>query len=234
MGSVICVELARRGYSVAVHYRGGRDRAAAVAGALPVAVAHAWLGADLLDRAAAWRLVADAGRALGGPVTAVVDASWPAFVSGPIAELGASDVDAALAGVRAHLHLCAAAAPALRLTRGSLVFLGGALAHRRHPSLGLFSLTKAAAESATLTFALEEGHHGVRANVIAPGRVDIGGGDLAESDPAYASLDTIGALKRSLPLPTASDIARTVAYLVGPDSTAVTGQVIAVAGGEQW
>ena len=144
IGVAIASLLGSRGYSIAVHYRAGRDRAESVVAGLPGPHPHIAVGVDLLDRGATERAVADAERAL------------------------------------------------------------------------------------------EEGRYGMRANVIAPGRVDIGDGDLTESDAAYASLDAIGALRRSLPLPTADEVAHTVAFLIGPESTAITGQVIATAGGEQW
>jgi NAD(P)-dependent dehydrogenase (short-subunit alcohol dehydrogenase family) len=234
IGVAIASHLGSRGYSIAVHYRSGRDRAESVVAGLPGPHPHIAVGVDLLDRGATERAVADAERALEGPLTAVVNSAWPTFASSRISDLEQDDIDAGFAAVRGHLNLCAAVVRSLRKTRGSLVLLGGALAHRRHPSLGLYSLTKAAAESATLTLALEEGRYGIRANVVAPGRVDIGVGDLTESDAAYASLDAIGALRRSLPLPTADEVAHTVAFLIGPESTAITGQVIATAGGEQW
>ena len=86
-----------------------------------------------------------------------MNCAWPSHASAPIAEAGPALRESALDGLRTQLNLAAACVPSLRQSAGSFVMLGGALAHRRHPGLGLYSLSKAAAESACLTMALEEG-----------------------------------------------------------------------------
>lgn len=233
LGRAISTELSGRGYAVAVHYRHGQSRAEEVVSALGKAAPHCALAADLLRKDSAEGLVHDAEEALGGRLDGVVNCAWPSHASGPLSEAPQEQFEASLDGVRAHLNLCRAALPSLRLTAGAIVFLGGALAHRRHPGLGMYSLGKAAAENACLTLALEEGKWGVRVNVIAPGRVNIGP-DLADEDEAFAALEAIAVKRRSGPLPTPPQIASLAAFLVSPDSQAITGQVVAVAGGEQW
>ncbi|MBN9193998.1 SDR family NAD(P)-dependent oxidoreductase [Microbacterium sp.] len=234
IGTVIAHELAAHGHPVAVHCRSRRDAAERLAASLPApaGATHAVVEADLVDAAevdAALALLA----AEWGDVDDLVNAAWPAVPSATVADADDDALDAAFAGARGHVHLCRAALPALRRARGAVVFIGGALSTRLHPGLGLFGAGKAAATALTHVLALEEGAHGVRANVVSPGRVATGDGDLAESDPTFAALDEIGALRRVLPLPTPQDIARTVRWLLGPDATAVSGQTISLAGGER-
>ncbi|MCV2394374.1 SDR family oxidoreductase [Actinotalea sp. M2MS4P-6] len=233
LGRAVVAELLDEGFAVAVHYRRDADGAAAtVAAARADGRSAVAVGGDLL--AESRRVVGEAAEALSGPLTAVVNCAWPAHGSAPVDAYDDDDLERSLDGVRVHLRLCRAALPQLRSTRGSVVFVSGALVHRRGPGLALYSLGKAAAESACRTLALEEGPHGVRVNVVAPGRVDIGAGDLAEEDAAFAALEQVSRLRRVLPLPTPADVARTVGLLLGPSSAALTGQVLAVAGGEPW
>lgn len=234
IGRAVCRTLASRGHRVVAHFRSSGDSADRLVAELGVAGGHVAIGADLLAPGAAERLVREARPAPGDPLTAVVNCAWPQHGSAPL--LAPDDghlLERSLDGVRAHLSLCRAAMADLRRTQGALVLLGGALASRLHPGLGHYSIGKAAATTATLAIALEEGRHGVRANVVAPGRVDVGDGDLAESDPAFAALDHIGRERRALrDLPTPDDVAGVVAALLGNDGVALTGQVLGVAGGE--
>lgn len=233
IGRAVVRVLHERGSAVAVQYRGGRDRAERLIADLPDGVPVVAHCADLLDPAALTRLVAEAEDALDGTLTAVVNAAWPAHGGGRLAGASSEALEESLDGLRMHHNLCRAVLPSLRASAGSLVFLGGALAHRRHPGLGLYSLGKAAAESLCLTLALEEGRFGVRVNVVAPGRVDTGVED-PEEDPDFAALEVIARRRRALPLPTSEQVAAVVVGLINPESAGLTGQVLAVTGGEQW
>ena len=232
IGSVIARELAARGASVAVHYRTRRSEAEEVLISLPRSAPHAALGADLTIPGALAEALVQVEATWGAPVTDVVNAAWPSHGTGPLSSTTAADLETAFQGVRMHVGLIQASIERLRRSRGSLVLLGGALASRHHPGLALFGAAKAAATVLSQALALEEGSHGVRSNVLALGRVDIGDGDLAETDPVFSSLDRIGALRRALPLPAPADVARLTAWLLSTEASAVTGQVIAVAGGE--
>lgn len=233
IGQAIVRALHERGSAVFLHYRAGRERAERLIAELPDGPPVVAAPADLLDAVALNRLVADSEDALDGTLTAVVNAAWPVHGGGRLAAASSESLEGSLDGLRMHHNLCRAVLPSLRASAGSLVFLGGALAHRRHPGLGLYSLGKAAAESLCLTLALEEGRFGVRVNVVAPGRVDLGGTD-AEEDPDFAALEVIARRRRALPLPTAEQVADVVAGLINPELAGLTGQVLAVTGGEQW
>lgn len=232
IGRVIAHDLAAAGHPVAVHCHRRRDAALQLASDLPNSAAHAVIQVDLSDAAAVDDAVAELSAAWGS-VDDLVNTAWPSVPSGPVSAVDDAALDAALQGVRGHAHLCRALLPALRRSRGTIVLIGGALSTRIHAGLGLFGAGKAAATVLTHALALEEGAAGVRANVISPGRVATDHGDLVETDGVFASLDEIGALRRVLPLPTASDVSATVRWLIGPDAHAVTGQTITLAGGER-
>ena len=230
LGRAIARDLATEGYSVAVHCNRQRGLAEQIAADLPGAGEHTVIQADLADRAAVDAAIAALEAGWGG-VDDLVNAAWPAVPSGPVTGYDDSAIDAALLGYRGHAHLSRAVIPGLRSSKGSLVFLGGALSTRLHPGLGLFGAGKAAAATLTHVIALEEGPHDVRANVLSLGRIAVDAGDLAVADPVFASLDEMGGVRRVLPLPTPQQVAATVRWLL--EAEAITGQTVSLAGGER-
>lgn len=232
LGRDVARHLADAGHALALHTHRRLDDARALAGALP-GHGHLAVAADLTDPTetdAAVAAVLDAW----GEIDHVVNAAWPAVPAVRIAEADAASIESGLRGYHAHAHLCRAVLPSLRRTRGSVVFLGGALATRLHPGLAPFGAGKAAAALLTHVLALEEGHHGVRANVLSLGRIAVDvADDLAESDPVFEELDRIGTLRRVLPLPTADDVASAIRWLIADEATALTGQTVTIAGGER-
>lgn len=232
LGHAIAHDLAESGHRVAVHAHRRADAARALAGELR-GTGHLVVQADFAD-AAQTDAAVDAILRAWGDVDHVVNAAWPAVPAATVADTDDAALEAGIRGYRAHAHLCRATVPSLRRTRGSVVFLGGALSTRLHPGLGQFGAGKAAASALTHVLALEEGPAGVRANVLSLGRVAVDpGDDLAESDPVFAALDRIGELRRVLPLPTAREVAATVRWLIADESSALTGQTITLAGGER-
>lgn len=232
LGHAIAHDLAGAGYRVAVHAHRRAEAARALANEL-AGTGHLVVQADLADAGQADAAIGAVTRAWGD-LDHVVNAAWPTVPAAPVAETDDAALDAGLRGYRAHVHLCRAAVPSLRRTRGSVVFLGGALSTRLHPGLGQFGAVKAAAATLTHVLALEEGASGVRANVLSLGRVGVDAADdLAESDPVFAALDRIGDLRRVLPLPSPRDVASAVRWLISDESAAVTGQTITLAGGER-
>ncbi|CAG9948187.1 unnamed protein product [Clonostachys rosea f. rosea IK726] len=96
----------------------------------------------------------------------------------------------------------------------------GAYAASKH---GVIGLTKAAAK--------ENGKREVRVNAVAPGSIDtpmMRGWWSANDRPADAEFSDPTAFRR---LGTADEVAKLIAFLLGPDSTFTTGAVYSVDGG---
>lgn len=97
---------------------------------------------------------------------------------------------------------------------------------------GAYSASKAALETMTKVAALELGPHGVRANVVSPGYIDVRG--ETDAFPDRASDELRAALVASIPLAKAglaSDIAASVLFLCSPAAGHITGAVLDVDGG---
>jgi NAD(P)-dependent dehydrogenase (short-subunit alcohol dehydrogenase family) len=111
-------------------------------------------------------------------------------------------------------------------TGGRIVLFGsGAGASARRGGVSHCS-SKAAVNMLAKVLALELGPHGITVNVVSPG--------LVPKPNQTSSQEYREAVKRSIPLGRlgqASDVAGAVAFLVSPDASWITGEVIQVNGG---
>jgi NAD(P)-dependent dehydrogenase (short-subunit alcohol dehydrogenase family) len=191
-----------------------------------------WIAGDVTDESAVARAVAAAAENAGGRLDGVVAAAGGSEHMGPIAlanvEKFRSVLDVNVVGT--FLTLKHAAPIMARAERGSFVgisSIAGAITHRY---LGPYCVAKAGIDMLTRVAADELGPSRIRVNSIQPGLIDTelvagitAGGPVLDDYLAQMAIARVG---------TVEDIAGAVAYLIGPESTWVTGQVIAVDGGQ--
>jgi 3-oxoacyl-[acyl-carrier protein] reductase len=128
--------------------------------------------------------------------------------------------------------LCLRAAASSMLMRGvpgSIVNIVSVNAQFAHRGLGAYSAAKAGIVMLTRVAALELAGAGIRVNAVAPGMVVTGMNRARFDDEDFTRTWTA-----SMPLGRVAypvDIAKVVAFLVGPDSGWVTGQTIGTDGG---
>jgi pteridine reductase len=222
VGQAIALALGSEGMQVAVHYRESRSGAERTAEGIREAGGGAHLlQADLASRDAARGLVDRAVAALGGldllvasaanfervPFDAVDDEAWDRSLSLNLASPFA---------------LVKQAVPALRLTRGSIVFITCSSASVPMKSYLPYVVSKGALQHLMKTLALELAPE-IRVNAVAPGTV---------MPPAAYDQAAIQRLERAIPLQHVGqpeDIARAVVFLAS--SPFVTGHELAVDGG---
>lgn len=122
-----------------------------------------------------------------------------------------------------------AAAAMVRAGGGSFVGISSIAAPLTHRYMSVYCVSKAGLETLIRTAADELGPAGVRVNAVRPGLVPTELSTALESDPlvkddylAQMPLGRVG---------TVEDIAEAVRYLLGPESSWVTGQALGVDGG---
>jgi NAD(P)-dependent dehydrogenase (short-subunit alcohol dehydrogenase family) len=121
-------------------------------------------------------------------------------------------------------------APALAKTGGSYVGISSHVAAQTERFLGAYASSKAGLDQLLRTAADELGPARIRVNSIRPGIIDnelmsaiTSGGPVLDSYLAEIPLSRVG---------TVDDVGQLARFLIGPESTWVTGQCIAVDGGQ--
>jgi NAD(P)-dependent dehydrogenase (short-subunit alcohol dehydrogenase family) len=112
---------------------------------------------------------------------------------------------------------------------GSIVLMSSGAGRFPHPHLWAYGVSKAAICFLAKTAAEELGPSGIRVNAVAPGIIDdelmsfiTAGGPLLDDYLAQMPLGRVG---------TVDDVAQAVRYLLGPESSFVTGETLGVDGG---
>ena len=179
------------------------------------------------DVAAAVAVASDAD----GRLDVVVANAGGAATAGPLVLVDRGGWDQTLTlNVTGTWSVIRHAAPAMaRAGGGSIVALSSIAGHLTHRQLGAYAVAKAGVEMLVRNAADELGAFGIRVNGVRPG--------LVPTD-ASGPLNDHEATRRDylaqMPLGrtgTVEDVAALVAFLAGPESTWITGQLIGVDGG---
>jgi len=225
IGRSIVERLAREGYGVAIHCRRSTDAADDIAARIRSAGGRAAVvQADLADGAAVERLVHDAAKGLGSPLTLLVN-NASEFEPDEVTSLSLDRWDRHFAvNLRAPAFLARDFARQLPSDHdGSIINIVDQRVWKLTPQFFSYTLTKAALFSATQTMAQALAPR-IRVNAIGPGPT-LANERQGEED--------FGKQARAVLLGhggTPEEIADAVVYLASARS--VTGQMIAVDGGQ--
>ena len=231
IGRAIAVGLARAGADVALS---ARDEALLreVQGEVEALGRRAVvLPADVTDPEACARLAADAIAALGVLDVLVNNAGGSSYM-GPFTELRFRGWEKTMRlNVDSIVHLSQAVGRhMLERGRGSVVNVASVAGLKATPTLAAYGASKAAVISLTKTLAMEWGPSGVRVNALCPGwtKTDLNA-DLWADDALAASMVSTTGLKRWAE---AEEMVGPTLFLASDASSFVTGQALAVDGGE--
>lgn len=234
LGREMALYLAARGYDVAVHYATSRDEAEAVADDIRrLGRAAVALKADLLDEAAMQTLVPRAAKALGGPLSVLIN-NASIFEYDTITSATRDSWDRHLeSNLRAPFVLTqhfAAQVPAAKtdhqgepVASGLVINMIDQRVRKLTPEfmtytiakMGLWALTRTAAQGLAPD---------VRVNAIGPGPTLRGG---RQSEESFAMQRAATTLRRGA---NAGDITAALGYFL--DAHSVTGQLLCVDGGQ--
>lgn len=227
IGLACAQRLAADGYRVTICGRTA-GRLEAALGQLPAGSRA--VVADITDEAAVDRAVAEAAGESGGLDVVVANAGG-AYAVGPLALVEVADFERELSvNITGTFVTIKAAAPALARDGGGAVVAVSSIAGcLTHPLMAAYSTSKAGLEMLLRNAADELGRFGIRVNGVRPGLVP-----TEASDPLATHEATRADYLAQMPLGrvgTVEDIAAAVAFLAGPESSWITGQVISVDGG---
>ncbi|HEY2177911.1 MAG TPA: SDR family oxidoreductase [Caulobacteraceae bacterium] len=221
IGAALAVAAGEAGFDVIVHYHRSEEAAAAVAGRIEALGRQALArNADLADPGACARLIETAP----SPLTLLVN-SASVFDEDDVTRLDTAVYETTMAvNLRAPVLLAAAMARALpEGVSGQIINILDQRVWRLTPRYFSYTLSKAALWTATQTLA-QALAPAIRVNAIGPGPTLA---SVHQSAEAFAAQAAAAPLGRG---PSPDEIAAALRYLI--DAASVTGQMIAVDGGQ--
>ncbi|MCL2657924.1 MAG: pteridine reductase [Betaproteobacteria bacterium] len=226
VGAAIARQLHTRGCRIALHYRGSKAAAHALAESLNAARAGSVLTvqADLLDAGALPELVETVATYFGQLDGLVNNAS--SFFPTPLGQIDEAEwTDLIGSNLKAPLFLAQAAAPHLCAAQGGIVNIVDIHAERPLPGYALYSTAKAGLLGLTRSLAIELAPR-VRVNGVAPGVIEW------PEDGQFSAVERETIVDHTLlkRMGSPQDIALAVAFLL-LDAPYITGQILAVDGG---
>ena len=233
MGRETARLLAGAGARVAICDRDG-DAAQETGDAIEARGGTVWTGAvDVSDSRAVDRAVADAADALG-PIDSLVNIAGIYEVA-KLEDI-ADDAWARMFAVHVNgtFYCCRAVLPGMVAARaGAIVNMSSLHALRGQANAAHYAAAKGAIVGFTKSIAREKGKLGIRANAVAPGPIDT---PLWRNAVPADEIEAMMA-KRSEVIPIGrlgqpAEVAQTIVYLLGPAASYITGQVVAIDGGE--
>jgi 3-oxoacyl-[acyl-carrier protein] reductase len=227
IGAAAARQMAAAGAQLAIVYRNDDAAAGSLVSAIRSSGGRAdAFKADVSDPAAVKRVIADIARRYGR-IDALVN-SAAVLETRPVGELTAEHFDRLFhTNTRGALLMIQEAVPHFPASGGHIVNMASSLVFGPIPLYTVYTASKAAVVSMTLSLSKELGPRGIRVNCVSPGltRTDMTRDLPPELFDKLRSLTPLGRLG------TPEDVAKVIAFFASPDSGWVTGRTIETEGG---
>jgi 3-oxoacyl-[acyl-carrier protein] reductase len=227
IGAAIARAMAAQGAAVAVHYRGGKEKAEALAGEITESGAQAAaFGADVSAPAEATQL-ADAVAARFGRIDILVNNAG-IIETGVFGAIDPASFERQFNGnVLSVLLMMQAAVPHFPASGGRIINISSSLAMAPLESTVVYSASKAAVNTLTQGFARELGRRHITVNAIAPGATEtpMTSRIKQEVKDRIANSTPLGRWARP------DDIADVAVFLASDAARFITGRILIVDGG---
>lgn len=230
IGRAVALAFAREGADVVIAYLGAEDEDARETARLVEAAGRraVLVPTDLVQEEACQELVDTAVRELGRIDVLVNNAAYQMAQPGGIADITTEQLDRVMrTNVYAMFWLCRMALPHMR-AGSTIINTSSVQSSSPSPELLDYATTKAAIVNFTRGLALSVAEQGIRVNAVAPGPI------WTPLIPATMPPDKVEDFGKQTPLGRAgqpAEVATAFVYLASPESSYVTGEVIAVTGG---
>lgn len=228
IGRAICLELARQGANLVLCYAGREDAAEeTVRACLALGVQALAVRCDV-TRAEDVKGLMDTALARFGRIDILVNNAGITR-DGLVLMMKEADFSAVLDTNLKGAFLCAKAAvrPMMKQRYGRIINLASVVGLRGNAGQANYAASKAGVIGLTKALAKELSSRGITVNAVAPGFIET---DMTAAMPEAAKSATLAAIPMQR-LGQPEDVARAVAFLAGPESAYITGQVLAVDGG---
>ena len=227
IGAAIADRLAHDGFTVIVNYSGSAAEADALVRAIGKSGGRALsVQADVSDPAAVRRMFDSAETSFGGIDVLVNNAGIMLLAN--IADTEDTTFDRLIAvNLKGTFNTLREAAKRLR-NGGRIINFSSSVVGLYQPTYGVYAATKAAVEAMTHVLSKELRGRNITVNAVAPGPTAT---DLFLKGKSQEAIDRLAKLAPLERLGEPQDIARTVAFLAGPDGGWINGQVLRPNGG---
>ncbi|HEY2191737.1 MAG TPA: SDR family oxidoreductase [Actinomycetospora sp.] len=210
----------------------GKEACAAVRAAAPACDVH-FVAGDANDPAQAVDAATTARDLLGG-VDVLVNSTTASYVPGLLRDVPIEDIAGILTGqALGPMHMCRAVLPWLAAQgSGAIVNVASDAAKVPTPGEVVIGAAMAAIVTFTRTLAVEAKRDGIRVNAVTPSLIEgTATGDRAMAGGFSKKLFEKARTQAHLGPTEADDLAALIAFLCGPGSAKITGQVVSVNGG---
>ena len=227
IGAAIAERLAHDGFAVIVNYSGSAAEADDLVRAIGKTGGRALsVQADVSDPAAVRRMFDSAETSFGGIDVLVNNAGIMSLAN--IADTEDTTFDRLIAvNLKGTFNTLREAAKRLR-KGGRIINFSSSVVGLYQPTYGAYAATKAAVEAMTHVLSKELRGRNITVNSVAPGPTAT---DLFLKGKSQEAIDRLAKLAPLERLGEPQDIARTVAFLAGPDGGWINGQVLRANGG---